>query len=264
MQEISLDKLMTYEEYNSLKISMSLYSFDIHKYGKYLYYIGSNHSFNPEDEQYALIERRWNEFSQLAKNERPIVFVESKVWPIESSKLEAIKKHFENGFITYLASQRRTEIYCPEPDPTWERNELLKAFSKDEIQTYYFVRLCWSWNNRIDKPDLYTFMQEKLEEDMHESSWINYDFSYKAMIGMYEKVLKHKFDLDDQEFFASIIAPTQSFEVTNKVAKVASRNRDEHIISQILKHWQEGYSIFIVFGLTHAIMQERAIISNLN
>ncbi|MEK7115126.1 MAG: hypothetical protein AAB847_02095 [Patescibacteria group bacterium] len=76
---------------------------------------------------------------------------------------------------------------------------------------------------------------------------------------IHRKLFKTEFNKDDKDFFANIVNPTRSDSVINKVPRVLSTFRDATIVDEIVKYWQQGKSIFTVFGGGHVIVQDRAL-----
>jgi hypothetical protein len=68
------------------------------------------------------------------------------------------------------------------------------------------------------------------------------------------------FSLQDKDFFYHITNPVSAdYSIINTVCRKASILRDLHIIDYINKLIKNGKNIFIVYGGTHAIMQEPAM-----
>ena len=66
-------------------------------------------------------------------------------------------------------------------------------------------------------------------------------------------------DLLDKDFYISISDPTEDYSNINRILRESSLVRDKYIVKQIQKYWKEGKDIFIVYGASHAVMQEAAI-----
>ncbi len=79
----------------------------------------------------------------------------------------------------------------------------------------------------------------------------------------YETRMKHQRlkmspSADDNEIkmLARQISPTLNNGITNQIARACSEYRDMYIVEKIKEYWNEGFSIFIQFGASHAVMQE--------
>jgi hypothetical protein len=178
--------------------------------------------------------------------------------PLETIEEEqVIVKHGGMGLMRYLAHQEGIDVYSPEPDAIYERTELLKQFSSEEIQYYYFARVVFQWNRKQEpKPDFEQYVTNSLEMDKKESGWKKFDFSLESMKKIHATLFNKEFDKNDNEFFYNITTPVQLKTVINKVSRASTEIRDKYIVEQIQKYINEGHSIYIQFGYTHAVMQE--------
>ena len=129
------------------------YTYIINKGGKYLYYFGSKHSYNPEDYQFEKIRYFFNDFVHHTTKENSIVLVEGGERPVALSEKEAMMEGAEMSFVTYLAYTADRVVTSPEI-PDQMRFELMHAyFPKEEIVYYCFIQVCWQWNNTEMKID---------------------------------------------------------------------------------------------------------------
>ncbi len=184
---------------------------------------------------------------------------------IKPTEQEAIIQEGGMGFITYLAHQEDIDTFCPEPDRVYEQAELLKQFSREESQYYYFARVVGQWNRKQDpKPDFEVYMKKSLERDKKTSEWNDFDFSIKHMKEVHASLFNTVFKENDSKFFDIICNPTRLDTVINKVARVCNQARDEYSVKQIQKYMNEGYSIYAQFGATHVVMQEPLLKEVLN
>ena len=230
--------------------------FHMERDNQHLFYFGARHSDDVNDEQFHALGQCWNKFLRETGAGKRIVLVEGqKVAPRQDEK-EAITEDGERGLITFLAAQHNIETFCPEPDMSTERNELLKQFSKEEIEYYYFARAVDRWNRFHTDVDFETFINPYLERDKRVSGWDDFEFSLNYMRSVHQQLFGNKFNLRDTKFFSSIVNPTLSKTVINKVAQASTEVRDKHIIREIEQLWREGYSIFVVYGKGHIPVQK--------
>jgi hypothetical protein len=234
------------------------YCFEIDKNRQFLFYFGSNHSHDPNNEQFPILKEFWKKFLESTSGKNAIVFVESGLRKVSENEEATIKQNSEGGLITFLANDANIPTYCPEPGPIEERTALLKKFSKDEIQYYYFSRIAHAWHRRDPKPDFENYIMHFLQRDKTESGWEEFDFSLENMKRIHKEMFGTDFENDEQLSFKNI-NPTVESSVINKVARACSTYRNVHIVSEILKFWKEGKNIFVVFGGSHAVLQESAL-----
>lgn len=137
---------------------------------------------------------------------------------------------------------------------------ILSEFSPEEVEYYYFARIVYQWGNMEEpKPDFSTYVSNFLKGDKHISKWEDFDFSLENMKKIHHSLFGTDFNENDTDFFYSIVNPVELNTVVNKVARASSIYRDEHIIGEIKSYQEQGYSIFIQYGSSHAVMQEPAL-----
>lgn len=250
--------LYSYADWN--KIARHNPTLEIIKDDQIFYYFGANHSHDPQDEQYPRLRKYWEDFLQKTKSNKRVFLVEGGVRAVRANEEEAIRKGSEGDLVTLWASKLETPIFCPEPKRSEEYAELLKEYSKEEIAYYFFARVINQWHRHLkDIPDFEEYMNSYLKADQKASGWEEFYFSIISLKEIHKKIFNTDFNKDDKEFFATIINPTKDYSVINKIPRALSTFRDATIVSGILKCWQEGQSIFAVFGGGHVIVEDRAL-----
>lgn len=258
MEEKDIESLLySYDEWKAVSKKIP-YSFTVEKNGQYLYYFGANHSHDPKNEQFPVLREFWKDFLEKTDGKNGVVFVEGGLRKLLEDEEMAIKWDSESGFITFLANSAHVSVYCPEPNRTEEREELLKKFSKEEVQYYYFARVAHAWHRRDPKPNFEEYIGSYLEINKADSKWEDFDFSFEHMKLIHRKLFGADFENNEQFSFKNI-NPTVENSVINKVARACSTHRNVHVVAEILKFWKEGKNIFVVFGGAHAILQEPAL-----
>ncbi len=229
------------------------YFYQINKNKKMLYYLGTQHVFDINDAQVQKIKELWNKFLVKTKKENCIVLTEGGDCPVEESEEVAIKRYGEPGLVTYLAAKESIKSLSPEPDEQYEIEELLKKFNLEEVMYSRFVRLVSQWHRMGKKPNFEKYLEGYLQYYRNKFGKI-FDFSLENFIKLHNKLHEHPFDLDNYECFFHDENPG-----INPVSTLSSEIRNVHIVSEIIKLWDEGKNIFIVFGSGHAIVQEPAL-----
>jgi|SRR3989344_460971 len=244
-----------YKELNKLVPEFkSPYFYKISKGNQTLYFLGVHHTFDPKNYQIAVIKDYWEKFLKETMGKNCIVLGEGGKGDLIKNEDEAIKKHAENGLITLLAFNENIQMESPEPDASFEFNELIKKCSKEEIEYYYFARLVAQWNRLLEKPDFEEYLGSYLKRDKQNSGWTDFEFSVSNMILIHNKTHDHEFDRDNYDCFYKDSNP--SF---NTVSDLSSHIRDNFLLEETLKYWNEGKNIFIVYGSGHAIVLEKAL-----
>ncbi len=259
MEDIK-SSLMTYEEYSERSITPGKsYIYEIEKDDRVLYYIGVAHIYNLTDQQIEGMRTKFAEFVQKTSGRDRIVLVEGGIRPVAESEEEAMKSGGEPNLVTFWAAGENIDIFSPEPDRQQEANHLLEQFSKEEVMHYYFARQVNQWNLMKRPVTLDTHMERTLKRHQDLLNWEGFDFSLENMIKIHQQIIGKEFNPEDWQLFQDLSDPRKNIAAANKVCAESSRFRDTHIVSEILRLWGEKKNIFIVYGRTHAIMQEPAL-----
>ena len=248
--------LMSYEEYQKTR-HKTPYTVLLKAGSNFLFYFGERHSFNPSDEQWIEEKIFWRDFLQKTEGQKRIVFTEGGKRPNEENEEQSILKHGGMGLATFLAYQEKIETYSPELSESYERSEMEKIFSREQIQYYYFARIVHQWSRKQNpKPDFEEYVNRYLESDKKESGWSDFDFSLTAMKKVHTDIFHTVFNENDSDFFYSITNPVVLKTEINEVSRASSVIRDEYIVKEIQKYISQGYSIFAQYGCSHVVMQE--------
>lgn len=258
------DDILPYDQYAEIEksgITARPYVIEIgHEHQKLLFY-GSVHSNNPEHPEFRDIEERWNGF--VAKANKPIVFVEGRFDEVSKEATKDRNKSLIDGgeaqFVVYLARRDKAEVHSPEPDRTWEADELAKKFGRDNVIFYYFVRQI-EWRNRLTvKPNIPAVAREMLVLMKDTYAWVDVEFSFEYMAAMHQHLIGRPLILDDAKGLYDLITPATTEHVTNQLACASGDLRDAYVLEQIIRYWKEGRSPFLVFGSSHAVRLEPAL-----
>lgn len=233
------------------------YKYIIEKNHQYLYYFGSEHSYDTASPQIENIRKFFNEFLLRTTKENSVVLVEGDERPFASSETEAIIDGAEMSFVTYLANKENRNVTSPEI-PEQKRFELLhERFPKEEIAYYCFIQVCWQWNNTHEKKDFKDYVQVFLENNKKNSGWNDVCFSYENMMSIHKRLFNTEFYPQDKEFLGSILDQRKETSMINKISLFDDSGlRDNYILDQIDMYWKKGLSMFIVYGYIHAVIQE--------
>lgn len=248
--------LMTEDEYSRIK-HKTPYVYKIQTGKQFLYYFGEKHSFNPDDSQWVQVRNFFSDFVKNTENQKRIAFVEAGRPPVKETENGSILEAGGTGLITFLASQLNIEVYCPEPSRVYEIRELEKQFSREEIEYYYFARIVNQWGRIPDpKPKFEEYVSRFLERDEKNSGWNDFDFSYENLKRIHRNMFKAEFNENNSSFFRELVTPVDLKTTINKVSRASGVIRENYIINEISKYWDNGYSIFIEYGSSHAVIQE--------
>lgn len=226
------------------------YSFEIKGTNRFLYYFGANHSRNSDDPQYDRLRKYWADFLEKTKGINAVVFIEGGIRNVRDNEKNSIQLDSEAGFITLLSDKAGIARYCPEPLPEDIKRYVLSTFSEDELNYYYFARTVSQWN-RIPEP------RPPFEHYVQ-------GFSIEELKRLHSKITSTEFNENDRELFDLLSNPTKLNNPLYKLIRAFGVYRNAYIVQEIEKTWKEGKSMFIVYGGSHAILQERALRTLLN
>lgn len=257
--------LYSYADWQTIGNKEQSYHIEIQKGDQFLYYFGSNHSRDPQNFQYPELKKYWQDFLEKTHSKNSIFLGEGGIRKISEDENMAIRKDAEGGLVTLFAHQAEIPIESPEPTSHDERQELVKQFSKEEVQYYYFARTVHQWLDIPEpRPNFKEYMGRFLARDEKDSQWVGFDFSFENMERIHKTIFGTDFSYQDKDFFYSIINPTKEKSIINAVAGSCSMFRNVHIVAMIEELWKDGKNIFAVFGGGHLILQERALRKLLN
>ncbi|MCL5410384.1 MAG: hypothetical protein M1324_00830 [Patescibacteria group bacterium] len=232
------------------------YFFSLENKGKLLFYLGVKHSWDPADSHFDFIKSKWNEFLSRVKN--PFVVVESN-WRIHNTEVEAILQGGEIDFIAYHCNQKNIPISCFEPDRGSEMNFLLKQFSKERIEYYYFARNVSQWHRLTQKPDINPYLLSFLQRDKKVSGWDDFVFSIDHMKEIHRQFFGTELNFGDAEFFKKIENPTREDNPFKDLVRASGSYRDQTVVKNIKNVWDQDKDLFVIYGRGHALNHERLL-----
>jgi hypothetical protein len=249
--------LLNLDEYNKKEFSVP-YIYHIEKSNQLLAYFGATHTYDQTHPQFQKLEQEWRQFDSFP-SKRKIAFSEGGLRPSSGSLEDALQKHGEQGYLKWLADQSGIEIFCPDPDVSSIYAGLKSKYSQDEIFYYLVIEIAYQWN-RTDKrnsfPEYFRYYVDKFKNKLQ---WPRYDFSIVHAKILHKQIFGSMFDPNATRFFARQLDPAQKNSKFNQLSRDETILRDVAIVAGIKEYWEKGYSIFVVFGSGHAVIQERAL-----
>lgn len=262
--ETEASAIMPYEEYATVQHEIP-YLFKLENNKQHLFYFGANHSCDPNDPQYAALETCWQEFLDKTEGQPRIVLAEGNTRRLTTSKEEAITTAGgEGGYITLLAHQENIPVVCPEPQKSRLVRELLNEFSIEEILYRDFAQSALQacrYRQIYTCFDHQAFIADHLADFSYFFTLRFYarTFTMDTIQEVHHKHFDHELDLFDETFFARITNPATQYCIINNICRKASILRDRAIVDYIQDEITNHKNLFIVYGATHAVMQEEAI-----
>ena len=249
-------EILSYDECLNLLQEISLpYMFTHQKGEQVVYYFGEEHVCNPEHKQYLQLEHFWQEFVEKTKSKNCVVLVEGQVRKVQNSKQEAIFDGAGGSLVAYLARQEGIEQFCPEPDRQVVYNQLSCQFSKEEIDYLQFAHAVIQFYTAIEHYQEAVSFEKYYEKYLQRCEFLN--LSYISDI--HRNLFNSDLDIENKQFFYEITNPACPKGIIGQACRQLTIIRDQCIVDQIDHFLQQGKNIFVVYGCSHAVMQEKAI-----
>ncbi len=264
------DLIMSAEAYAQVEHDVP-YNYSIENGDKQLTYFGVSHTYDPGDPLFADIQAQFDQMTPdlvLVEGINPErlrepAFIE-RVKKLSSA--DTILKAGESGFLTHLAATHGVEVDSPEPPLKDELQNLIdKGFSKDEIFAHYYYRQVDQQHHMSERPDLSTEVAVQMSDFVERTQWERFDYSLRHLEEIGKKYWPNNYSVDDPTHAAERHDPIPwkdaSYPYTriNLIGAESSKFRDEHIVKKIQEHLKTKSRIFIVYGASHAVMEEPAI-----
>lgn len=213
-----------------------------------LLYLGTRHVFDPEDDQFAAIEKFYDEFKPT------LLVVEGGDWPLAPDKNQAIRKYGEFGFARFLAAQKNTPWKSFEPAIVDEMAAVLKQHTPTEAKLYYALRMVPQWAasdpSNIEKNMAIFLTPEKTLANFGKG--FPAETKPRTVTELAELCQTQLPDLKDWRKigfrYSEIGIKTNAF---HKVHKTSSIVRNAAIEAEIFAAMAKGERIMILAGLNH-------------
>ena len=264
-----LDSIMSAEEYSHVEHSTP-YIFELKAGDTQLHYFGSPHTSDPSNPLFAEIEAAFN------KANPDIVFVEGMNVRGDKTKFnegvksatreEAIDRMGESGLTLKLVVEKGIDWESPEPtDEDLYNNLLAKGFSKDQIFAWDVFLILPQYNRQMNKQGFKQYVQPFLERFKQATNWEGFDYSYERVIQLGEQIFGEAIDVENDPNALDRIDPIPWDEkkekqtILNRIGEASSLFRDRKIVSDIAEATKTHKRVFVVYGASHAAMQEPAL-----
>ena len=270
-------KIMPYEKYAEIEVEKSYseepYIFEV-KIGDCLVtYVGVGHSNDPESGMYEKID-------ELFKEKQPDLVLVEGLDNFEQrkevlykqlegrNKKEIIQLAGEPRYVLSRAVEFGINADSPEPKFSEEIMHLLeKGFSREAVFVFDMTRMLEQYHRKVlqggSQDDIEDYFDRNVKTFAMDAGWEDFDWSFENYKKLYSELLGKKFDEANQEILHDFVDPVpwkgKDLAITNRVADESSLYRDAHIVKEIAEKAKTYQRILMVFGATHAIMQEPAL-----
>lgn len=243
--------VMTYDEYAKLRHS-SPYVVELQIGKGALLYFGAQHTNDPKNPQIAQIEKLWKEFRPTA------AFNEGGDFAVPNSVEETVSQIGEFGLVRYLAARDKVPVRTLEPSQTDEAAYLLKTYTPEQVKVFYALRQVPQFRNSRRSETIETHLEFVLGKWFSgipglEGSPRNLSEFERSCLWLSPQ-LKNWRDVPQSWF-----DPTKSEAYTNEVSRLSGEFRDRHMVKLLIDEVKQGKRVFAVAGVSHVVMQERAL-----
>lgn len=265
-----LDNIMTAKEYSQTKHKTPYIFVLKKKNGKELYYFGSLHTRDPKNPLFENIEVAFK------KADPDIIFAEGMHVQGDvnrfnemmkgNSREDVVDRMGEAGFIVKLALEKGIAWYSPKTADEDLYSELLaQRFSKEEVFAWEVLQILPQYNRQMNKHGFAAYAEPHINALRQATSWDGFDYSYEHAIRIGEKILGKVLEVENEPHALDFIDPIpwagkQATQTTlNRLSEASSIMRDRKIVSEIAETFKTYKKIFVVYGSSHAVMQEPAL-----
>lgn len=249
------------------------YRYEISTGERHLVYFGTRHFATAKDPQFDQICQCCDELHPDAV----MVEVEQK---LHYSQTWEYRQKFLEEFVPMLRTEavQRGEAYLgiklaqehgayvehPELDQTEQFLKLgAEGFKKEEIFAYFIYRAISMWSmyrERWTLPELIEYRTNYLRPFW---PWPEVDISWHAMKKVGESIWGDSF-FDDSDRYKALVSPLiasgdSGFSVINTIAERNTMHADVNIVRRVRETVSGHRRTLVIFGASHAFMQERAL-----
>ena len=209
---------------------------------------GATHTKNPDDNQFATMRRRWNDF-------RPtLLLVESDLGMLFPAFMDPVTTFGEVGFAHALAREHHVETLSWEPtDETLLLSVIEQGFSKEAVALRWVLTPYFS-NLRHGRPD----HPERLVQDT---------LGDKANVAPIRGTITSIDDVRSQWTRLFPDGPawqdvSDEFGLPGELGDMDfNKARDEHLVACLAEFVGKGERVFVVSGSSHAVKIEPAVLA---
>jgi hypothetical protein len=255
--------MRTPDEVNDLEVDQH-YHYEIVKSDQRFVCVAANHSKDPNDPQYDLLERLVEKFISEVDPGKSLIVTEGYQRDLSNinSTLDAIERGSEGHFVAYIASKSGISSFCPEPNIAEVTNEVAKKYPRKIVAFQWFCIYADGWHRRGVKHQIgfEEYVMRSLDYDKECLGWEDVDFTVAGMARVFEELFPGQtFDYENGQLFYDMVNPFNDFAITNEISREIDIIRDSITIQNIIKYWNQGYNLFMPFGTGHILTQEPAL-----
>ena len=235
--------LMKISEYKKIEYKHKIpYIINLSKGKKKFLFLGSKHTFNPDNPQFQIFKSHFDAF-----NPEIILIEGSKCKYNFANKVEAIKKNAEMGYLGYLAIKQNILLEPLDSLFEYEIEKIIKKYPLKLVFAFYLLRSI-PYGRDVVKLDINDF--KKMDSFKH------FDCTITNLNRIHKEIFNKSYDINNSKFYMSATSPTESISILNKIAVQVNIIRDKYMINLIKQKLKEFNKVLAIVGASHAVMQE--------
>ncbi|WP_299668168.1 hypothetical protein [uncultured Polaribacter sp.] len=209
--------------------------------------LGVAHTTDGNHPQFETIKKLWNEANPS------VALVEGRLGFLFTWFQDPIKKYGEGGLVSQLTKKNGVDLFTWEPAREDEIELLMKEFPVEQIAMFYSFRPYFS-NMRHDKPEN---PEKKLQE------YLDSRTDYKHIRGIYksweelDRLWKEDFPSIDWRDYSDMYGWPEGY--LSDIANSSNLARDYHMVQTIIELVNDGQTVFVTMGASHAPRIEKSL-----
>ena len=217
------------------------------KKGGSAYIIGVDHTKDKQNPQLQTIQTYWD------KARPTVALVEGRLGFLFIWFQNPIEKYGESGLVSKLAKKNGAELFTWEPTREDQLENLLKEYPADKIALFYSFRPYFS-NMRYGKPSNPEAKLEEYLKSRTDNEHLKNSFqSWEELDSVWQK------DFPDIEWRNYSDQHGWADGYLSEIANFSNLSRDFHLIQAIVELVENGETVFITMGVSHAPRIEDAL-----
>ena len=170
---------------------------------------------------------------------------------------DAIRRHGEAGFSTWIAIRAGIPVYCGEPE--WEdeiAHLVALGYSQADLFLHYLIRAVDQYHRSSPRESFEEGIQRNLSWFQSVTQWQGFDYSVSNLEQIAAQTWPEPVALRTPEYAKEKVWPTKFESVVNDISRASSDYRELAIIAEIKRCLQENDRVFVTYGGSHLVRQE--------
>ena len=180
-----------------------------------------------------------------------------------------IRRYTESGLVIKLAVEKGIEWRCPEPAGHEQYHYLEQRFNRDAIFAWYVLRHLSQYHKTQPKRGFKNYIQIYIDRFKEATRWgeegAEFDYSYEHALEAAQEITGETIEVEETRGASRYVDPIPwegeeaTYTALNKINDVLREFRDRTIVTDIGQSLTSHDRLFIVYGGSHAVMQEPAL-----